>query len=727
LRGALLVFLLAGMVAFVGVGYWRWVQERDEIQAQLDTQARFAAVTTQSLLRQWGRGLALSSASPAALEPRFRRLLQTYPRVAGVRAYGPDGAVVAELRRDGRFTAKAQPARAVPAALNRGGGAVTAGLGIAPSRSCAPQGGGCLPVRRRVDPGAGGSVRVLEALVPVANLAPLWRRLQLPDDARLGLVRADGRLQARWPEPRAQAAYGTPIGGPLAGRLQDAPDRGHGRFTGPAPTGAGARLGAFSRLPEVGLTAYVSRPQGAVWQAWWDHSWPLLGSFGLYLGLLGGLSHMVSRRERDHRGELHSLSRIDPLTGLPNRMGFNEALSEAAARTRRRNGAMALLLLDLDDFKEVNDRFGHAVGDELLQAVAQRLGQQMRSGDVLARRTGDEFGLLLADVDAEAAAAIAARMLDAFDQPLSVAGTSLRLSLSIGIATRTEPGEENELQQQADSAVEAAKAQGGGQYVFFAQEMGEAIQRKLALKQEVARAWEQAEFCLYFQPLYRLWDHALVGAEALMRWQDPEQGTRSPAEFIPLVEETGLIVSMGYWAMREGCREVSHWQWDGAPLRLSLNVSPRQMQDPGFVRQVDEVLRETGLPPEQLVLEVTESIAMTVEEEGSRMLHELRELGVAIAMDDFGTGYSSLSYLENLPLDLLKIDRSFVNRLHQTETRTIAQVIVDLADTLGLECLAEGIETPEQEAILRELGCELGQGFHRGHPVPAARFRSEFL
>jgi diguanylate cyclase (GGDEF)-like protein len=513
----------------------------------------------------------------------------------------------------------------------------------------------------------------------------------------------------------------------VASRLQARPERDTGRFSGAVHPGDGQRLGAFARLPFLPLTAYVALPQEAVWSAWWRRSRPLFLSFGLYLGLLGGLSHLVTRRERYYRGELHSLARVDSLTGLANGLGFSEDLAEATARHQRSGGDLALLLLDLDNFKEVNDRFGHGVGDELLQAVARRLEVHMRTGDRLARRSGDEFLVLLNDVDAEGAASSATRILELFAQPFEVAGRTVALTPSIGIATRSRHTGEGDLQQQADSALEAAKEQGGNQYVFFAREMGEAIRRKLDLKQDLVRAWEQGEFRMHFQPLYRLSDHALMGAEALMRWQDPEQGMRSPAEFIPLAEETGLIVPMGRWAMETACAEVRDWRGGLAPLYLSLNVSPRQMGEPDFEEQVAEVLHRTGLPPERLLLEITESIAMAAEEEGNRLLHRLRERGVRIAVDDFGTGYSSLSYLENLPVDLIKIDRSFVARLDQPETRTIIQVIIDLTDTLGLECLAEGIETADQEEALRRLGCELGQGYRYGRPLPAEAFREAFL
>jgi len=732
LRLVLLLFFGAGVIALLAVGYWRWFEERARLQDSLAAQAGFAAFSSHTSLQDLGRGLALAAKGPRAdapaLEKRFRDLLAVCPRLTAVRAYRPDGSLLTEARRGGPgFSARPVPARHPALSPAADPTPSSPGFRIGANRPCGQDGRWCIPIQRLVQPDGRKGALLLEALLPVSHLTRLWRSLKLPEGASVGLLRGDRRHQARWPAPEPSRLYRQEAPGSLASRLQAHPEGDTGHFSGAVYSGGGQRLGAFARLPFLPLTAYVALPREAVWSAWWRRSRPLFLSFGLYLGLLGGLSHLVTRRERYYRGELHSLARVDSLTGLANGLGFSEALAEATARHQRSGGDLALLLLDLDNFKEVNDRFGHGVGDELLQAVARRLAAHMRTGDRLARRSGDEFLVLLNDVDAEGAASSATRILELFAQPFEVAGRTVALTPSIGIATRTGHTGEGDLQQQADSALEAAKGQGGNQYVFFAREMGEAIRRKLDLKQDLVRAWEQGEFRMHFQPLYRLSDHALMGAEALMRWQDPEQGMRSPAEFIPLAEETGLIVPMGRWAMETACAEVRDWRGGLAPLYLSLNVSPRQMGEPDFENQVADVLHRTGLPPERLLLEITESIAMAAEEEGNRLLHRLRERGVRIAVDDFGTGYSSLSYLENLPVDLIKIDRSFVARLDQPETRTIVQVIIDLTDTLGLECLAEGIETADQEEALRRLGCELGQGYRYGRPLPAEAFREGFL
>jgi diguanylate cyclase (GGDEF)-like protein len=668
-------------------------------------------------------------AEAARLRRLVRDFVRAFPDLSSVRAYGPDGNVLA------RAASGPAPPEAAPSALQRVGRMTglrdaREAVDIGRNVPCRDEAGWCIPIRRLIDRRDGQGPLVLEALLPVRAISARWQALELPGGASVGLLRGDHLHQARWPVPHPEHTYRKAAAGPLVAELRAHPERPAGAFQGVVHADGSRRIGAYNRLAGLPLTAYVARPAAALWRVWWDNNWPVLLSFGLYLGLLGGVSHLITRRERRHSQELRALSRVDAMTGLANRLGFEAALSEALARTRRRQGSLAVLNVDLDGFREINDRFGHDGGDAVIRALAERLDATTRSGDLVARRGADEFTILAWDVDGEGAADLAQRLLERVHEPLVVAGEGVTLSASLGIALFPDNAGEQamDLQQQADSAVQAVKADGGGAYRFYAREMGEAIQQRLRLKQEVVRAWEEGEFEVFYQPLYRLADYRLVGAEALLRWRDPGKGLRSPAEFIPVAEETGLIVTLGEWALRQAGWRLQGWRAEAAgALSLSVNVSPRQFYDPALVANVRRVLADTGVPPASLTLEITESLAMAEEHGAPETLHALKRLGVRIAIDDFGTGYSSLSYLEALPVDVLKIDRSFVRRLDQPQTRSVVTAILQLADTLGLTCLAEGIETAEQEAALAELGCELGQGFFYGPPLPAAEFGDVFL
>jgi diguanylate cyclase (GGDEF)-like protein len=739
LRRVLWASLLVGVAVLTAFGVWRWEAEGQRLRANLAAQAGFTAMNSRILFQDIGRGLGLVGRRQVrllrggergpVLNGLLRDFAMAFPRLSAVRAFGRDGSLVAEYRVGGGAPARPQGtglqrvARLTPQSPARE--AVTLGRNI----PCPDAEGWCIPIRRLASGEALPEPVILEALLPVRAVSAPWQSLDLPAGASIGLLRGDRLHQARWPAPHPAHTYTKAADGPLVTELADHAERPSGFFQGRVHADGRRRLGAYDRVSGLPLTAYASLPTGAVWAAWWENSWSVFLSFGLYLGLLSGLSALVTRREEKHSRELRQLSRVDPLTGLANRQGFDQALAEALARTSRRAGHLAVLEVDLDRFREVNGRLGHDGGDRVIQLVGTRLNGQMRSGDLVARRGADEFTVLAWDVEGEGAAELAQEMIDALGEPLHVGGERLTLSASIGIALFPDQDSQGQgpldLQQQADSAMQTVKADGGGDFRFYAREMGEAIQRGLRLKQQLARAWEAGAFEVFYQPLYRLPDYRLAGAEALLRWRDPEVGLRSPAEFIPVAEETGLIVPLGEWALREGCRQLGEWGDDG--LHLAVNVSPRQFFDPGLRDSVRGILAETGLEPARLTLEITESLAMSEAGGALETLRALKALGVRIAIDDFGTGYSSLSYLEALPVDTIKIDRSFVGRLYQPETRSVVTAILQLAETLGLEALAEGIETAEQEAVLAELGCEFGQGFFYGRPLPADEFRAFFL
>jgi diguanylate cyclase (GGDEF)-like protein/PAS domain S-box-containing protein len=426
---------------------------------------------------------------------------------------------------------------------------------------------------------------------------------------------------------------------------------------------------------------------------------------------VGGLvltSRDVRERKAFERRLAHQAYH-DALTGLPNRALVLE-------RLRTANDGTAVLYLDLDEFKTVNDSLGHVAGDELLLGVAARLRELAGPGDEVARLGGDEFVVVAACDDAERAAGLAARAIDALGAPFLLEGKDVRVGVSVGIAMG--PGEASALLRDADTALNAAKARGKQRFAFFEPAMQEAALTRLALRAELQRALERDELLLHFQPTLELASGRMAGVEALVRWQHPERGLVAPGEFIPLAEETGLIVPLGRWVLREACRQIRAWPEPGTPLRLGVNVSARQLVDPGFLGDVAGALDGSGLDPRQLVLEVTETVLAHNTELAVERLAALRARGILIALDDFGTGYSSLVYLQQFPLDVLKIDRCFVAEVDQgPRSATFAKVIVDLAAALGLRTVAEGIEREGQARVLRDLGCVVGQGFHFGRPM----------
>ena len=411
----------------------------------------------------------------------------------------------------------------------------------------------------------------------------------------------------------------------------------------------------------------------------------------------------------------------DSLTGLANRALFADRLQHAISRTERAPTAIAVLFVDLDDFKTVNDSLGHSEGDQLLIAVADRLRTGLRAGDTIARMGGDEFAILIEDpVDGETPVDVGRRLLAQLEAPFVHGGKELFVRASIGIATtRSRDYTADEVLRNADVAMYTAKSNGKNRLEVFEPGMHAAALNRLALKGDLERALERGEFTLVYQPIVRLGGGRLSGVEALLRWQHRERGTVGPAEFIPVAEETGLILPLGRWVLEQACAQAAAWNRISAqPITMSVNVSARQLQQPAFAAEVAAVLAATGLAPGLLTLELTESVLMQDAEAATAILVELKSLGVRLAIDDFGTGYSSLNYLRRFPIDELKIDRSFVSSLDDGPTQSaVVLSILRLSETLNLETVAEGIEEPSQLALLRELGANLGQGYLFARPM----------
>ena len=414
----------------------------------------------------------------------------------------------------------------------------------------------------------------------------------------------------------------------------------------------------------------------------------------------------------------------DPLTKLANRALLSDRVAHAQARSQRDRRPCSVLLLDLDDFKAINDTFGHVAGDEVLVEVARRILGCIRAGDTAARLGGDEFALLLEDTaGASTAREVADRITATLKVPIALLGKEVFLSASTGIAVGV-PGEsDGELLRNADVALYIAKEKGKGGFEVFEPGMRAAVVERLELEGDLRRALPENQLLLHYQPIVELSSGTIVGAEALVRWRHPRRGLLSPAAFIPLAEETGLIVPIGLWVIEEACSRVAKLSGPGATTHVSVNLSARQLQEPDIVEQVGAALARASLRPERLVLEVTESLIMVDPRAMIPRLRALKELGLRLAVDDFGTGYSSLAYLQNLPVDILKIDRSFIQEASgNVGLSLLARGIVDLGRAMRLTTVAEGIEHLEQVSALRETACEFGQGFYLARPMEDAAF-----
>jgi diguanylate cyclase (GGDEF)-like protein len=416
----------------------------------------------------------------------------------------------------------------------------------------------------------------------------------------------------------------------------------------------------------------------------------------------------------------------DTLTGLPNRALFLDRLEHALARARRGQATLAVLFVDLDRFKLINDTLGHAAGDELLVQAGQRLRATVREVDTPARFGGDEFAILLEDNhDIPDATHVAQRVIDTLQAPFGVGGREVFVSASVGIAT-SHAGQEDaaELLRNADVAMYRAKHHGSGGYHIFEPGMRVALMERLELEADLQRAVEQQEFTLVYQPIMSLKEPAISGFEALVRWSHPTRGLISPMDFIPLAEETGLILPIGRWVLREACQHAARWQRDhptDPPRSVSVNLSARQLQQAGLVHEIADALVASGLDPGCLILEITESVLIQDTEATIARLAELKGLGVRVAIDDFGTGYSSLSYLRQLPVDILKIDKSFIDGVQESpEASAVARAIIRLGHTLSLQTVAEGIEEPTQVDTLHKMQCDLGQGYLFAKPLSSA-------
>ncbi|TVQ96035.1 MAG: EAL domain-containing protein [Desulfovibrionales bacterium] len=447
----------------------------------------------------------------------------------------------------------------------------------------------------------------------------------------------------------------------------------------------------------------------------------ILTKSGKYVGIGNGhdLLGAITERKQAH---LFFLAHYDALTDLPNRLLFKDRLSQACRRAERNDHSVALMFLDLDRFKLINDTLGHSVGDRLLKSVAARLLESVRKKDTVSRLGGDEFTIILDDVRLPQDASVVARkILENMSRPFLLEGREVVVTTSIGVALYPQDAADpEELQKNSDAAMYHAKENGKNNFQFFKPEMNVQVNARLSLESYLRKALENEELRLHYQPQVELSTGRVVGVEALLRWQHPEMGFVSPLTFIPLAEELGLMSSIGEFVLREACRQSKQWQDElGVYVCMAVNLAGWQLEQPDFPDVVRRILAESGLNPRCLELELTENVLMQNIKQAQSALHVLGEMGVLVAIDDFGTGYSSLSYLLNLPIDTLKIDKCFIQSIgYQEDGATIATAVIALARSLKLSVVAEGVETAEQREFLSEHGCDFIQGYHFCRPLP---------
>jgi diguanylate cyclase (GGDEF)-like protein len=481
---------------------------------------------------------------------------------------------------------------------------------------------------------------------------------------------------------------------------------------------AGAPVGKLTRLlaqRSAFRDLVIPVTVGGEERSWALTGKPILDKAGNFVGYHGVGSDITTARRSQE--QIAFLARHDSLTKLPNRVLFNEVMHAACARCE--DHGMALLSLDLDDFKLVNDTMGHATGDGVLIAVAERIRGCVRDIDTAARLGGDEFAIIVASADLDEIAAVARRLIDRISRPFHFDGRLVEIGISIGISISPKDGATpTRLLKNADLALYRAKADGRGVWRFYDPAMDERMQDRRTLQSDLRQALARGEFALDYQPIIDLASNRIVAAEALLRWHHPDRGLLPPASFIPLAEDAGIITAIGAWVLREACATAALWPED---MRVAVNLSPTQFRDAGLVETVDRALHESGLEPNRLELEITETTVLETNSATVDALWKLHGRGVRIALDDFGTGYSSLSYLRRFPFDKIKIDRSFIRDLgHEKDDSSIILAIIGLADSMNMAVTAEGVETAEQAALLTSYGCAQAQGYLFCRPVEPA-------
>lgn len=735
LRRAFYVFLAMGLLGFVALGIANWDREVKDTRQNLSVLSRFLASATQAFFDDLGHGLQPLGQllqridvvnNPTASRPYLLKFQARYPQIGSMAVIAPNGRML--------INTASKPGAPLPdfrktttylAPFKRALAATT------PYTIGRPEYGQVLhewrfPFRYTMRDDQGHPLFMIQAAIPLETGMRMLRNMSLPAHSLVGILREDGLQQARWPVDNPSKVYGHNLHGPLVTLVQAQPKLRKGFFTGHSPWmfTKQERLGAFSHLSGLPMYAYVSIPYSYVRSKWWEHNSPVIGMFLVFIYLFGAIAYWVAMQEREHSEQLLSQARSDSLTGLANRAGAEELLESKLQESAQTGQPFSIIFFDLDRFKDINDSLGHGIGDQLLVEVGKRTRSVLRQNDILARIGGDEFLIILSGSMNDAVSASAKRIIEAFEPPFLVAQQRLKMSCSMGIAVYPDHGTDREtLLKHADTAMYEAKRLGRSGFAWYEWALGERLQYRISMEVRMREALAKQQYRLHYQPIMDLASGDLIGIEALLRWLDADGVSHSPEDFIPIAEETGLILPLGEWVLRTASAQAKAWLDLGYPLGISVNLSTRQFLDPDLPAKVESVLQEFGLPPSRLELEITEGAAMLDPESSVEVLGTLKRIGVRIAIDDFGTGYSSLSYLKRIPADTIKIDKSFVDGVAcESDDRAIVRSIIALAQALDKHTIAEGIETMEQKNALEQAGCHWGQGFLFSHPLPAEKF-----
>ncbi|MFQ5483129.1 MAG: EAL domain-containing protein, partial [Nitrospinaceae bacterium] len=469
--------------------------------------------------------------------------------------------------------------------------------------------------------------------------------------------------------------------------------------------------------PSAVLESPIRRKDGSIYPA--EIRFQVVPNAGKAPQILAWLRDMTEHKYMEEA--IHQMAYYDSVTGLPNRNLLADRLAVVLTQSRRNRDHVAIIFMDLDHFKIINDTLGHSCGDELLKEVAQRLKTLLRKEDTVARLGGDEFVIVAPAIgQAGSAALLAEKILQQFDEPIVVEGNELYVGASLGVSIFPEDGDkESVLLKNADLALYRAKELGRNNFQLYTPAMNRKVMERVAIQKNLRKAIELDEFELVFQPRVELVSGAIVGVEALVRWNNPELGHMMPSEFIPVAEDTRLIIELGTWTLLQACRDLKIWQDAGLSLSVAVNLSTLQFTHPSLVNEVQSVLEETGVAPDAVELEITETILMKDTDLAIGVLKNLCAKGIRVAIDDFGTGYSSLNYLKNLPIHFLKIDQTFIRDFSQPTNRAIIKTIVSLAHSLGLRTVAEGVETEDQKKFLQSIDCNEAQGYLFSPPLSA--------
>ncbi len=735
LRRAFYAFVATGLLSFATLGVYSWDREKTDTRENLSIFSGFLASATQAYFDDLGHGLdplgqLLQNIdvtnNPEAARPYLLKFQARYPQIRAMAVFNTDGRMLIntaskpgtplpDFRRTPKYLEPFKAALEDSALYTVG----------------QPEYGQVIhewrfPFRYTMRDDQGQALFLIQAAIPLETGMYFMRNPSLPPGSIVGLLREDGFQQARWPIDDPNKVYLKRLNGPLIKKIQANPSQQTGYFSGYSPLmfTEQERLGTYNHLATLPMYAYVSVPYNYIWYKWWKQNSPVLGIFLLFIAVFGSIAFWVRIHERLHSEELLHQARSDPLTALPNRTGIEELLENQIDASKHSGRTFSIMYFDLDRFKDINDSLGHGIGDQLLIEVGKRAKGVLRRDDILARLGGDEFLIILPDSTMNAGTNSAQRIIDAFEAPFILAQQRLKMSCSIGIAGYPDHGLDREtLLKHADTAMYEAKRLGGSGFSCYEAGLGKRLQQRLSLQSRMHDALVNQQFQLHYQPIVDLRSGRIIAVEALLRWREANGVSHSPAEFIPIAEESGLILPLGEWVLKTACAQAKEWLDLGFELCISVNLSTRQFQDLDLTEKVTTVLNDCALPPACLELEITESAAMLDAETTVAVLGVLKRIGVRIAIDDFGTGYSSLSHLKRIPADTIKIDKSFVDGVsEESDDRAIVHTILALAHALDKHTVAEGIETEAQKQALEDAGCDWGQGYLFSRPVPADEF-----